>query len=85
MQRQLWLALLGLLVAAAPAWSQDREPRRPPPAGEVQIPSQSTLEREAVTTPGNDFSTNDATATKQMDQQDKQIDRKVMKGICTDC
>ena len=62
MQRHLWLVLLGFFVAAAPAWSQDREPRRPPPAGEVQIPSQSTLEQEAVTTPGNDFSTNGRTA-----------------------
>jgi hypothetical protein len=85
MQRHSWLALLGFLVAAVPAWSQDREPRRPPPSGEIQIPSQSTLEREAVTIPRDQFSPNDATATKQMDQQDKQIDRKVMKGICADC
>jgi hypothetical protein len=85
MQRHLWLVLFSLVVAAVPAWSQNREPRHPLPSGEIQIPSERTLEREAVTTPRNEFSPNDATATKQMDQSDRQIDREVMKGICTDC
>jgi hypothetical protein len=43
------------------------------------------LERDAVTSPKDGFSTNDATAIRQMEQQNQQIDRKVIKGICTDC
>jgi hypothetical protein len=38
-----------------------------------------------VTSPKVGFSTNDATAIRQMEQQNQQIDRKVIKGICTDC
>ena len=45
----------------------------------------STLEREAVTQPRNDFSTNDAVATQQMERQNQLIDREVEKGICSDC
>jgi hypothetical protein len=85
MQRLLWLATLGVLVTAVPVWPQDRDPRLVTPSGEIRIPSEKTLEREAVTTPRNEFSTNDATAIKQMEEQNKQIDREVMKGICTGC
>jgi hypothetical protein len=85
MQRLLWLATLCVLVTAGPVWSQDRDPRLVTPSGEIKIPSEKTLERDAVTIPRNDFSTNDATAIKQMEEQNKRIDREVMKGICTDC
>jgi hypothetical protein len=86
MQRLLWLATLCVLVTAGPVWSQDRDPRRlVTPSGEIKIPSEKTLERDAVTIPRNDFSTNDATAIKQMEEQNKRIDREVMKGICTGC
>ena len=33
----------------------------------------------------NEFSTNNATARKQMEEQNREIDHKVMKGICTGC
>ena len=85
MQRLLWLATLCVLVTAGPVWSQDRDPRLVTPSGEIKIPSEETLERDAVTIPRNDFSTNDATAIKQMEEQNKRIDREVMKGICTGC
>jgi hypothetical protein len=85
MQRLLWLATLCVLVTAGPVWSQDRDPRLVTPSGEIKIPSEKTLERDAVTIPRNDFSTNDATAIKQMDEQNKQIDREVMKDIWMGC
>lgn len=83
MQRIIPLAAFVMLTAAAPGLAQDRKPvlRN----GEVVIPSERTLEREAVTSPKNDFSTNDATATRQMERQNRQIDGEVEKGICTDC
>jgi hypothetical protein len=37
------------------------------PGGEIKIPAERTLEREAVKQPRNEFSTNDATATRQME------------------
>jgi hypothetical protein len=85
MPRYSWLVLLGLLVAAAPAQSQGKEPRRPPPARLIHIPSETTLERDALTSQRNDFSTNDKAATRQMGRQNKKIDSEVMKGICTGC
>jgi hypothetical protein len=85
MHHLLYLTILGVSLGAAPAWPQDRTHRPPTPSGEIQIPSEKMLEREAFTTPGNPFSTNDATALKQMDQRDKQIDREVEKGICVGC
>jgi hypothetical protein len=85
MQRVILLTLLGSLMTALPSWAQERDSRPPSRRGEITIPSGSTLEREAVTSPKNDFSTNDATAIQQMDRQNREIDRKVMKGICTEC
>ena len=85
MQHLLYLTILGVSLGAAPAWSEERTHRPPAPSGEIQIPSEKMLEREAFTTPSNPFSTNDATALKQMDQRDKQIDREVEKGICVGC
>jgi hypothetical protein len=85
MQRLVWLATLGILVTAVPVWSQVRDARPVNPSGEIRIPSEKTLERDAVSIPRDDFSTNDATATQQMDEQNKLIDQKIMKGICTGC
>jgi hypothetical protein len=85
MQRLLCLVIVSLVVGAAPAWPQERNRRPPTPSGEIQIPSEKTLERDAASTPGNEFSRDDATAIKQMDQQDRQIDRAVEKGICVGC
>ena len=85
MHHLLYLTILGVSLGAAPAWPQERTHGPPTPSGEIQIPSEKMLEREAFTTPGNPFSTNDATALKQMDQRDKQIDREVEKGICVGC
>ncbi|ANY80912.1 hypothetical protein BB934_24010 [Microvirga ossetica] len=76
------LAALGILATATPG-SQD--PKPPIRDGEIVIPSEQTLERDAVTQPRNDFLTNDATATRQMQRQNRRIDREVDKGICSDC
>ncbi|WP_281024072.1 hypothetical protein [Microvirga subterranea] len=43
------------------------------------------LDSSTVPPPGKEFSANDAIADQQLEQRDKQIDREVMKGICTDC
>jgi hypothetical protein len=83
MQRLMLLATLCILATAMPGWAQDSRP--PVRDGEIVIPSERTLEREAVTQPRNDFSTNDATATQQMKRQNQRIDREVEKGICADC
>ncbi|GEO16318.1 hypothetical protein [Microvirga aerophila] len=83
MLRLMLLATLGILVTTTPDWAQDAGP--PVRDGEIVIPSQRTLEREAVTQPRNDFSTNDAIATQQMERQNRRIDREVEKGICADC
>ena len=85
MTRVILLASLGGLVLGAPGRTQDREPGPVRRGGEITIPSESTLEREAVTQPRNEFSTDDATATRQMEEQNRLIDRKVMRGICSDC
>ena len=76
---------LGALVLGAPGRAQDREPGPARRESEITIPSERTLEREAVTQPRNEFSTDDATATRQMEEQNRLIDRKVMRGICSDC
>jgi hypothetical protein len=83
MLRLMLLATLGILATTTPDWAQDAVP--PVRDGEIVIPSQRTLEREAVTQPRNDFSTNDAIATQQMERQNRRIDREVEKGICADC
>ena len=85
MPRVVLLAALGGLVIASPSWAQDQDPGLALRGGEIVIPSESTLEREAVTQPRNEFSTDDATATRQMEEQNRVIDREVMRGICTDC
>ena len=83
MQRLIWIAALSILVTATPSRAQDPGP--PVRDGEIVIPSERTLERDAVTQQQNDFSTNDATATQEMNRQNRRIDREVEKGICTDC
>ena len=83
MQRVMLLAALSILATATPGWAQ--EPRPPVRDGEMVIPTEQTLEWDAVTQPRNDFSTNDATATRQMERQNRRIDREVDKGICSDC
>jgi hypothetical protein len=83
MQRHIWIAALSILATATPSRAQDPGP--PVRDGEIVIPSERTLERDAVTQQQNDFSTNDATATQEMNRQNRRIDREVEKGICTDC
>jgi len=85
MTRVILLVALGGLVLAAPGRAQVQDPGLALHGGEITIPSESTLEREAVTQPRNEFSTDDATATRQMEEQNRLIDRKVMRGICSDC
>ncbi|MGO4525080.1 hypothetical protein AB4097_09485 [Microvirga sp. 2MCAF35] len=85
MRLVLPLALAGL-VAASSVSAQEQNLRQPPIRdGEVVIPSEKALERDAVTQPRNDFSTNDATATQQMNRQNQRIDKLLEKGICADC
>jgi hypothetical protein len=81
----LGILALGILTTATTGWTQDRNPGPALRDGEIVIPSERALEREAVTQPRNDFSTNDAVATEQMERQNLKIDREVDKGICTDC
>ncbi|MEE1656201.1 hypothetical protein VB618_08330 [Microvirga sp. CF3062] len=85
MQRIMLLAAFGMLMTTAPGLAQDRDRGPVRRNGEIIIPTERTLEREAVTSPKNEFSTDDATATRQMEQQNRRIDREVEKGICTDC
>jgi hypothetical protein len=85
MQRLVCLLIVSTFVGTAPAWPQERKRRPPAPSGQIQIPSEKTLEREAVTIPRNNFSRDDAVATKQMDQQNKRIDREMKRGICVGC
>ncbi|MBO1906877.1 hypothetical protein KHP60_16475 [Microvirga sp. 3-52] len=85
MHRVILLAVLLGLVAVTSSRAQNQDSGPPPRQGEITIPSERTLERDAVTSPKNEFSTNDAAAARQMERQNRQIDRKVMKGICTDC
>jgi hypothetical protein len=88
MQRYLWLVILGSLITAGPAPARDRERPRPP-SREIQIPSGAELDRmldqTTVPKPSKDFSSNDVTAIRQMDERARKIDREVMKGICSGC
>ena len=85
MQRIVLLSAFLGLVATVPGWAQNQGSGPAARNGEIMIPSEKTLERDAVTSPKDGFSTNDATATRQMERQNKRIDREVEKGICTDC
>jgi hypothetical protein len=85
MQRIILIAALSCLVTVTPGWAQNQDSRPAPRRNEITIPSERVLERDAVTSPRNDFSTDDATATRQMERQNRQIDREVKEGICTDC
>jgi hypothetical protein len=85
MHRVILLAALSCLVTVTPGWAQNQDSMPAPRRDEITIPSERTLERDAATSSRNDFSTNDSTATRQMERQNQQIDRKIMKGICTDC
>jgi hypothetical protein len=85
MQRIILLAAFSMLTAATPGFAQDRDRGPVLRNGEIVIPSERTLEREAVTQPRNEFSTNDADALKQMERQNRRIDQEVKKGICTEC
>ncbi len=85
MYRVILLASLLGLLNVMPGRAQERHSRPGPRQGEIIIPSERTLEREAVTSPKNEFSTDDATATRQMEKQNREIDREVKKGICTEC
>jgi hypothetical protein len=79
------LAALSYLAIVTPGSAQSQDSRPRPHGDEITIPSQKTLERDAVRLPRNDFSTNDATATRQMERQNRRIDREVEKGICAGC
>ena len=46
MQRVMLLAALSILATATPGWAQD--PKPPIRDGEIVIPSEQTLERDAV-------------------------------------
>jgi hypothetical protein len=85
MQRVILLAAFSCLATVMPSWAQNQDPRPAPGQREITIPSEKTLERDAVTSPKDEFSTNDATATRQLERQNRQIDRKIMKGLCTAC
>jgi hypothetical protein len=85
MQRVILLAALSCLVTVTPGWAQNQDSRPVPRRDEITIPSERTLERDALASPRNAFSTDDATATRQMERQNRRIDHKVKEGICTDC
>ena len=85
MHRVILLAVLLGLVAVTSSRAQNQDSGPPPRQGEITIPSEKTLERDAVTSPKDDFSRDDATATRQMERQNRRIDRKVKEGICADC
>ena len=85
MQRYLCLLIVGLSVGLTPVLSQERPRRSAPASPMMQIPSEATLERDAVTSRRNEFSKSDALATKEMNQQNKRIDREMKRGICTGC
>jgi hypothetical protein len=65
------MLILGLLVATAPAWSQDRGSRITA-SGEIRIPTSRELEREVFTKPSNDFSSIDSVADGEMDRMDRE-------------
>ena len=85
MRRLVLPVTLVVLATASAVSAQGQDPNPPVRDGEIVIPSEKVLERDAVTEPRNEFSTNDATATKQMERQNRRIDRMLEKGICTDC
>jgi hypothetical protein len=85
MHRVILLSVLLGLVTAMPGRAQNQDSGSAARNGEITIPSEKTLERDAVTSPRNEFSRDDATATRQMERQNKRIDREVKEGICTDC
>jgi hypothetical protein len=62
MKRLILIVALSILATTTPGRAQDPGP--PVRDGEIVIPSERTLERDAVTQPRNDFSTNDALATQ---------------------
>jgi hypothetical protein len=82
MRRLIWVAAFSVLATTMPSRAQN--PGLPVCDGEIVIPSERSLERDAVTQQQNDFSTNDATA-QEMNRQNRRFDREVEKGICTDC
>ncbi|WP_114948146.1 hypothetical protein [Microvirga calopogonii] len=75
---------LGILIAAAPAWSQHRTGSSTT-SREIKIPSQRELEREVFVEPRNDFSSIDTVADGEMERMDRQIDSLVERGICDGC
>jgi hypothetical protein len=85
MQRVIVLAALSCLATIMPGQAQNQDSKSAPRTREIIIPSERTLERDAATSPKNEFSMDDATATRQMEQQNRRIDREVEKGICADC
>jgi hypothetical protein len=85
MHRVIILATLSCLVTIMPGQAQSQDSKPAPRTREIIIPSERTLERDAATSPKNEFSRDDATATRQMEQQNRRIDREVEKGICADC
>lgn len=85
MQRVTFLIGFWGLVTIMPGQAQNQDSKPAPRTGEIIIPSERTLERDAATSPKNEFSRDDATATRQMEQQNRRIDREVKEGICADC
>jgi len=83
MLRVFWIVAIGVLATATPIRAQDPGPERRD--GEIVIPSERAIEREIGTQPRNDFSTDDAIATQQMNRQNRQIDREIESEICSDC
>jgi hypothetical protein len=84
MHRVIILAALSCLSTIMPGQAQNQDSKPAPRTGEIIIPSERTLERDAATSPKNEFSRDDATATRQMEQQNRRIDREVKEGICAD-
>jgi hypothetical protein len=72
MRRLMWIAALSILATTMP--SRARDPGPPVRDGEIVIPSERTLGRDAVTQQQNDFSTNVATVTQEMNRQNRRID-----------
>lgn len=96
MRTCLWLVMFSSLVTTSAAWAQEvKQPNTS--SGEIQIPSgtaidrmldkgaDTTLKKEFSTSGADGFSTSDAKAIQQMEQRAKEVDRDVMKGICTGC
>ncbi|MBF9197814.1 hypothetical protein [Microvirga terrestris] len=85
MYRVILLTVLLGLVTATASHAQNQNATPAPRRNEITIPSERTLERDAVTSPKNEFSTDDATANRQMERQNRRIDRELKEEICTDC